>query len=96
VARSRLRQVKYLNNIVEQDHRNVKASEATGAWLWRLLDCPTNAGRLRGDGHVSGKGRLAIRPHRLPVRRTAVFCLAEPAGIWANFLKPFGKKAKGA
>ena len=48
--RSRLRQVKYLNNIVEQDHRRVKRLNRSGAWLRWFLDGPTNAGRLRGDG----------------------------------------------
>jgi hypothetical protein len=28
-----------------------KTSDAIRAWFWRLLDCPTNAGRLRGVGH---------------------------------------------
>jgi transposase-like protein len=42
--RSRLRQVKYLNNIMEQDHRR-KAADPPRARLRRLLDGPTNAGR---------------------------------------------------
>ena len=48
--RSRLRQVKYLNNIVEQDHRRIKRLIRPGAWLRRLLDGATNTGGLRGDG----------------------------------------------
>jgi hypothetical protein len=47
--RSRLRHVKYLNNIVEQDHPGVKRN-SPGTWLWWLLEDRTNAGRLRGDG----------------------------------------------
>jgi transposase, IS6 family len=34
--RSRLRQVKYLNNIVEQDHRNLKRETARGLALAAL------------------------------------------------------------
>jgi transposase, IS6 family len=30
---SRLRQVKYLNNIVEQDHRRVKTADPPRAWF---------------------------------------------------------------
>jgi IS6 family transposase len=48
--RSRLRQVKYLNKFVEQDHRRIKRLICPGAWLWRLLDGTTNTGGLRGDG----------------------------------------------
>ena len=93
--RSRLRQVKYLNNIVKQDqpahyycgqecglsegshrdeegwralasitaaageifeqHRRARSPAGEtinrpGTWLWWLLDGPTNAGRLRGNG----------------------------------------------
>jgi transposase, IS6 family len=43
---SRLRQVKYLNNIVEQDHRRVKTADPPRAWFRWLLDGTTNAGRL--------------------------------------------------
>jgi len=32
--RSRLRQVKYLNNVVEQDHRRVKRLIGPGPRLW--------------------------------------------------------------
>src|SRR5271169_6544485 len=39
--RSRLRQVKYLNNIVEQDHRGETINRPR-ARLWWLLDSPTN------------------------------------------------------
>jgi IS6 family transposase len=79
--RSRLRQVKYLNNIVEQDHRRVKMADLSWTRLWQLLDGPTNTGRLRGDGNdqeragseyrrqrhqgPSGVYRRAIRSRRL-------------------------------
>jgi transposase-like protein len=43
--RSRPRQVKYLNNIVEQDHRRIKRLIRPGARLRRPLNGPTNAGR---------------------------------------------------
>ncbi len=48
--RSKLRQVKYLNNIVEQDHRRVKRLIGPALGFGGFLDSPTNAGRLRGDG----------------------------------------------
>jgi hypothetical protein len=50
--RSRLRQVKYLNNIVEQDHRNVKRLTRPDLGFGGFLDGPMNTGRLRGDGTV--------------------------------------------
>jgi DDE domain len=48
--RSRLRQVKYLNNILEQDHRGIKTPDRSWAWLWERLDGATNTGGLRSDG----------------------------------------------
>src|SRR5208282_2168147 len=46
--RSRLRRMKYLKNIVEQDHRRI--NDPPRAWLWRLPDGTTNVGKLRNDG----------------------------------------------
>lgn len=43
---SRLRQCKYLNNIMEQDHRRIKRLVRPG----RGFDSETNAGWLRGNG----------------------------------------------
>ena len=43
---SRLGQMKYLNNIVEQDHWQVKRLTGSGAWLWGFVDRPTNASGL--------------------------------------------------
>jgi transposase, IS6 family len=40
--RSKLRQVKYLNNIEEQDHRRIK--QLTRAWLGQLPNGATNSG----------------------------------------------------
>ena len=47
---SRLRQCKYLNNIVEQDHRRIKRLVRPGLGFRQLANGATNAGRLRGDG----------------------------------------------
>jgi hypothetical protein len=44
----------------------VKRLTRPGAWLWRLLHRPTNAGRLRGDGNGqerAGSERLWQRHH---------------------------------
>jgi transposase-like protein len=50
--RSRLRQVKYLNNIVEQDHRRVKRLVRPGLGFGGFHTARrTLAGRLRGDGN---------------------------------------------
>jgi transposase-like protein len=48
--RSRLRQVKYLNNIVRPSER--ETVDPPGLGLRWLLDGPTNTVRLRGDGNV--------------------------------------------
>jgi IS6 family transposase len=48
---SRLRQVKYLNNIVEQDHRNVKRLTSPGLGFGNILDGAPNTRRLRSDGN---------------------------------------------
>jgi hypothetical protein len=51
--------VKYLNNIVEQDHRNVNRLTSPGLGFGNFfLDGETNAGRLRGDGNDKEKGRF--------------------------------------
>jgi len=47
---SRLRQVKYLNNIVEQDHRRIKRLVRPGLGFGQSGNGATNIGRLRGDG----------------------------------------------
>jgi transposase-like protein len=55
--RSRLHQVKFLNNILEQDHRRIKRLVRPGLgfgsfWTARraLAGYETSTGRLRGDG----------------------------------------------
>src|SRR5208283_3264272 len=48
--RSRLRQRKYLNNIVEQDHRRIKRLVRPGLGFERVPNGAKNVGRLRGDG----------------------------------------------
>jgi hypothetical protein len=48
--RSRPQQVKYLNNIVKRDHRNVRRREPRWPRLRWLLHSPENTGKLRGDG----------------------------------------------
>lgn len=48
---ARLRQRKFFNNIVEQDHRRVKRSGQSGAWLRRFPYSTTSTGRLRGNGN---------------------------------------------
>jgi hypothetical protein len=48
--RSRLRQAEYLNNVVDARSPAGETSNRPGTWFWGLLDGPTNAGRLRGDG----------------------------------------------
>jgi transposase-like protein len=48
---SRLRQVKYLNNIVVAGPSERETTDLSRAWLWQLLDGSTNAGRLRSDGN---------------------------------------------
>jgi IS6 family transposase len=43
---SRLRQVKYLSNIVERDHRNIKRLTSPGLGFGKFLNGSTHAGRL--------------------------------------------------
>src|SRR5918996_3889956 len=49
--RCRLRQCKYLNNVVEQDHRNVKTPSVAGERLRFAVDSLAHLARDRGDGH---------------------------------------------
>ena len=61
--RVRLRQCRYLNNVVEQDHRTVKKR----VWLakgWLVSECVANLAGNRNDAHdqqgprqVAGQGR---------------------------------------
>ena len=79
--RCRVRQCKYLNNVVEQDHRNVKTTNLAGQGLRVSGDGVADAARHRGDGHdqereseESGEGRRD-RPseiHRQIVRHRCV------------------------
>ena len=75
--RSRLRQVKYLNNIVEQDHRRIKRLVRPGLGFGSSANGTTNAGWLRGDGddqkgagseHWRGRHQGSGHLHRRPVR----------------------------
>jgi transposase, IS6 family len=50
--RSRLRQCKFLNNIVEQDHRRMRRLVRQGLGFGDFLDGATNTGGLRGDGNA--------------------------------------------
>jgi transposase, IS6 family len=50
-GRCRLRQCKYLNNVVEQDHRNVKRRNVAGERLRFASDSMADVARDRGDGH---------------------------------------------
>ena len=47
--RCRLRQCRYLNNIVEQDHRRVKRRSRLADGLWFIPDCLENAPGNRDD-----------------------------------------------
>ena len=71
-----LRQVNYLNNLVEQDHRLIKRLVKPGKGLLSLPDCMANAARLGGheydqEGTATrcGEGRHQEpgQPHRQPV-----------------------------
>ncbi|MDT5029542.1 MAG: transposase, family [Micromonosporaceae bacterium] len=77
--RSRLRQVKCLNNIVEQDHRNVKRLTRVGLWLWQLLDCPTNTGRYEAMAMIIG-GQALDDPKK--------GCSASSCATWADTPSP--------
>jgi IS6 family transposase len=64
--RSRLRQVKYLNNIVEQDHRNVKRPTRPGRgfgsfWTARRTPAGFEAMEMIRKGQVRNIGRGDIR-----------------------------------
>ena len=48
---SRLRQSKYLNNIVEQDHRRIKRLVRPGLGFGSFRTGSTNTGWCRGDGN---------------------------------------------
>jgi IS6 family transposase len=67
---ARLRQCKYLNNIVEQDHRRIKRLVRPGLGFASLPHRQTNTGRLRGDGNdQEGAGSQHQRPgHAGPER----------------------------
>jgi IS6 family transposase len=71
--RSRLRQVKYLNNIVEQDHRNVKRLTRPGLgfgsfWTARRTLAGYEAMAMIRKGQVRNIGGRDIRPRRNWIR----------------------------
>ena len=49
--RVRLRQCKYLNNVIEQDHRNRQKADLVGKRLRLLSKCLPNSRRNRNDEH---------------------------------------------
>src|SRR5262249_30234372 len=62
--RVRLRQCKYLNNVVEQDHRTVKKRVWLAQGLWVLSECLADIAGHRDGGHdskrpseMAGQGR---------------------------------------
>ena len=46
-----LRQSKYLNNVIEQDHRTVKKRVWLGQGLWILSECMAHVARHRNSEH---------------------------------------------
>ena len=54
-----LRQCKYLNNMIDQDHRAAKASLA-GQGLWIVSECVADVAGYRGREHdPEGPGEMA-------------------------------------
>ena len=64
--RSRLRQCKYLNNIVEQDHRRIKRLVRSRSAFWRVPNRPKNIGRFRSDGDDPERADSKDRRTRYP------------------------------
>jgi IS6 family transposase len=64
--RSRLRQVKYLNNIVEQDRWNVKRLTRPGLGFGSFWTARRTPGRLRGDGNDEEGASSEHRRQRHP------------------------------
>ena len=46
-----LRQCKYLNNVIEQDHRTVKKRVWLGQGLWIFSECVADVARYRDSEH---------------------------------------------
>ena len=56
-CRVRLRQCKYLNNVIEQDHRIVKKTSLAGQGLWLVPECVAHVARIE-TVHMIRKGRV--------------------------------------
>src|SRR4030088_3130326 len=52
-----LRQCKYLNNVIEQDHRTVKKASLAGQGLWILSQCVADVAGNRDSEHDPGGTR---------------------------------------
>jgi DDE domain len=83
--RVHLRQCKYLNKVIEQDHRTVKKRDLVGKRLRLLSKCLANSPRHRNDEHdpqgpspMGSKGRCRCRStvHRQALRYR---CLTSPS-----------------
>ena len=76
-----LRQCKYLNNVIEQDHRTVKKASLAGQGLWILSECVADAAGYRDSEHdPEGPSEMAGqrgcgRPSSLHRRAVRTLCL---------------------
>jgi transposase-like protein len=78
-----LRQCKYLNNVIEQDHRTVKKTSMAGQGLWILSECVADVTRYRdrkhdpeGASEMAGQRRCG-RPSALHRQAIRTLCVTQ-------------------
>src|SRR5437899_11238948 len=82
-----LRQCKYLNNVIEQDHRTVKKRSLAGQGLWILSECVADVAEYRDSEHdpegpseMAGQRRCG-RPSSLHRRAVRTLCLTQDSQL---------------